>query len=365
MKYIDEYRQPSLVKELSHALHKITTKPWSIMEVCGGQTHSIVKYGLHDLLPAKIRLIHGPGCPVCVTPIHLIDHALYIASFPDTILCSFGDMLRVPGTHTDLLTMKARGSNVRIVNSPLETLQIAKDHPDKQVVFFAVGFETTAPACAMAIYQAKKLNLNNFSLLASHVLVPPALEFLMQSKGHEIQAFLAAGHVCTITGYLEYHALASLYKTPIVVTGFEPVDILQGLYLCVQQLEKGEYCVMNQYKRSVKEQGNLHAQDILHTVFKVIDRQWRGIGLIPLSGLGLQEQYLEYDAEVRFPRKESFSFKDNGCISGLVLQGKKKPCECPLFGKKCNPENPLGAPMVSTEGACSAYYQYSERKLSI
>lgn len=365
MKYVDEFRQPSLVKELSKALHKITTKPWSIMEVCGGQTHSIVKYGLHDLLPEKIRLIHGPGCPVCVTPIQLIDHALQIASLPNTILCSFGDMLRVPGSHTDLLTLKARGSNVRIVNSPLEALQIAENNSDKQVVFFAVGFETTAPACGMAVYQAKKLNLKNFSLLASHVLVPPALQFLMQAPGNEIQGFLAAGHVCTITGYLEYHALSSCYKTPIVVTGFEPVDILQGVYLCVQQLEKGEHSVINQYKRSVREEGNLHTQNILQTVFTTVDREWRGIGTIPLSGLGLKDDYLEYDAAVRFPRKEAFAPKENGCISGLILQGKKKPCECPLFGKKCSPENPLGAPMVSTEGACSAYYQYSERNPSL
>ncbi|MCX6989692.1 MAG: hydrogenase formation protein HypD [Chlamydiae bacterium] len=364
MKYVDEYRQPHLVRNLSEALHKITTKPWTIMEVCGGQTHSIMKYGLHELLPKKIRLIHGPGCPVCVTPIHLIDHALHIAAEPNTILCSFGDMLRVPGTHTDLLTMKARGSDVRIIHSPLETVKIAEKNPNKQVVLFAVGFETTAPANAMAVYQAKQLGLKNFSLLASHVLVPPALQFILQSPGNEVQGFLAAGHVCTITGYSQYHALASNYQTPIVVTGFEPVDILQGLYLCVQQLENNEYCVMNQYARSVKEPGNVHTQNILQIVFKTVDRQWRGIGVIASSGLGLQDEYAGYDAATRFPIEKPLLFIDNGCISGLVLQGKKKPGECPLFGKQCTPENPLGAPMVSTEGACSAYYQYSKLKLA-
>lgn len=362
MKYVDEYRQPHLVRKLSNALHQIATRPWTVMEVCGGQTHSIVKYGLHDLLPPSIRLIHGPGCPVCVTPIQLIDHALHIAAQPGTILCSFGDMLRVPGSRTDLLSMKARGADIRIVLSPLEALRVAKEQPDKQVVFFAVGFETTAPPNAMTVHQAKQAGLKNFSMLASHVLVPPALEFILQSPGNEVQGFLAAGHVCTVTGYRNYHALASRYRTPIVVTGFEPVDILQGLYHCIQQLESNECSVMNQYQRSVREDGNLHTQAILHKVFKVVDRQWRGIGVIPASGFGLQEAYAGYDAGIRFPYEGSLSCKDNGCISGLVLQGKKRPGECLLFGKQCTPENPLGAPMVSTEGACAAYYQYSKMK---
>lgn len=359
MKYVDEYRQSPLVRKWADALHAITTRPWSIMEVCGGQTHSIVKFGLHGLLPEKIRLIHGPGCPVCVTPIEIIDHALHIAARPDIIFCSFGDMLRVPGTHTDLLTMKAKGADVRIVHSPLDAVKLAEENAKKQVVFFAVGFETTAPANAMAAYRAKQRGLNNFSLLVSHVLVPPALEFLLQSADNEVQGFLAAGHVCTVTGYSQYHRLVNEYRVPIVVTGFEPLDILQGLYFCVRQLEEGESAVINQYQRCVQEGGNVPAQEILDKVFKVVDRQWRGIGEITSSGLGLQEEYADYDAALRFPLLSPSVIKDNGCISGLILLGKKKPCECPLFGKKCTPEKPLGAPMVSNEGACAAYYHYS------
>lgn len=360
MKYIDEFRQPSLVKKWSEALHKKITKPWTIMEVCGGQTHSIVKFGLHQLLPEKIRLIHGPGCPVCVTPLSLIDHAIYIASRPDAILCSFGDMLRVPGTHTDLLNQKARGADIRTLVSPLEAVKIAENHPDKQVVLFAVGFETTAPTNAMAVFQARELKLKNFSMLSSHVLVPPALQFLLGSPENEVQGFLAAGHVCTITGYQEYHALAGHYQTPIVITGFEPIDILQGLYFCVEQLEKKTSLVVNQYTRSVKEEGNLFARSLINTVFKVVDREWRGIGKIEKSGWGLSDAFSDFDAALRFPLPKTQVYKSNGCISGLILQGKKKPCECPLFGKACTPENPLGAPMVSTEGACSAYYQYAD-----
>ncbi len=329
------------------------------MEVCGGQTHSIVKFGLHQLLPDQIRLVHGPGCPVCVTPIELIDHAIEIAELPDAILCSFGDMLRVPGSGTDLLTQKARGADVRIVHSPLQAVQVAREHPHSQVVLFAVGFETTAPANAMAVFQAKKLGLKNFSLLSSHVLVPPALRFLMQAPGTEVQGFLAAGHVCTVTGYEEYHALAARYRVPIVVTGFEPFDILQGLALAVEQLERGEAAVQNQYQRSVREEGNHFARELLQTVFQIVDREWRGIGKIEGSGFGLKDAYADYDAALRFPMKNPQLYKDNGCISGLVLQGKKKPCQCPLFGKECTPESPLGAPMVSTEGACSAYFQYA------
>lgn len=359
MKYVDEYRQSDLVKKWAAKLQKVVTKPWTIMEVCGGQTHSIVKFGLHTLLPKNIRLIHGPGCPVCVTSIDLIDHALHIASQPGTVLCSYGDMLRVPGTSFDLLTVKARGADVRIIQSPLDAVELAANNPQMQVVFFAVGFETTAPPNAMAVYQAKRLGLKNFFLLASHVLVPPALHFLLQSKDNEIQGFLAAGHVCTVTGYEEYYGIANKYKTPIIVTGFEPLDILQGVYFCVEQLEKGEYSVLNQYKRCVLEKGNLAAQNILNEVFEVIDRDWRGIGSINRSGLGLKEAYADFDAAIKFPRVSTKSAKENGCMSGLVLQGKKKPCECPLFAKKCTPEKPLGAPMVSSEGACAAYYYYS------
>lgn len=362
MKYVDEYRQAAFIKKCAEALHRITTKPWTIMEVCGGQTHAIVKFGLHALLPDKIRLIHGPGCPVCVTPIEIIDHALFIAAEKDVIFCSFGDMLRVPGTFTDLLTLKAKGADVRIVYSPLEAVKLAEENPKKQVVFFAVGFETTAPANAMAAYRAGQLGLKNFSLLTSHVLVPPALQFLLQSTDNEVQGFLAAGHVCTIMGYHQYHKLAHSYKVPIVITGFEPLDILQGLYFCVRELERGECTVINQYQRCVRENGNLPAQNILKRVFKVVDRNWRGIGLIPSSGLGLQEEYADYDAALKFSFDGPSITQDYGCISGLILQGKKKPCECPLFGKQCTPERPFGAPMVSNEGACAAYYHYSRLK---
>lgn len=361
MKYVDEFRQSALVKQWADALHAITTRPWTMMEVCGGQTHAIVKFGLQALLPKEIRLIHGPGCPVCVTPVESIDHALYIASIPEVILCSFGDMLRVPGSYTNLLAMKARGSDVRIVHSPLDAIKIAEDNPNKEVVFFAVGFETTAPPNAMAVYQAKKRGLKNFSLLASHVLVPPALEFLLQSHDNEVQGFLAAGHVCTITGYRHYHRLVHAHQVPIVVTGFEPLDILQGIYFCVEMLEKGTYAVVNQYQRCVLEQGNVSAQALLEDVFQVVERPWRGIGTIASSGLGLQAQYADFDAALRYPMKETMPSQDNGCISGLILLGKQKPSACPLFGKQCTPETPFGAPMVSNEGACAAYYHYAKR----
>lgn len=363
MKYIDEFRQSSSVKRWADLLNAMTTRPWTIMEVCGGQTHAIVKFGLLALLPEKIRLIHGPGCPVCVTPIEIIDHALHMASQPDVILCSFGDMMRVPGTHTNLLTLKAKGADVRLIHSPLETVKIARENPNNRVVFFAVGFETTAPPNAMALFQAKREGLKNFFLLASHVLVPPALEFLLQSPDNEVQGFLAAGHVCTVTGYRHYHSLAHEYQVPIVVTGFEPLDILQGLYFCVEMLERGEHAVVNQYRRCVVEQGNIPAQAILEEVFKVVERPWRGIGHIPHSGLGLQSRYADFDASLRFPLKETGVVQDNGCISGLILQGRKKPCECPLFGHQCTPETPFGAPMVSNEGACAAYYHYTPNNL--
>ena len=359
MKYVSEFRQAERVHKAAHALGRITTRPWTIMEVCGGQTHAIVKYGLHQLLPAAIRLIHGPGCPVCVTSTNLIDHALHIARHSHVTLCSYGDMLRVPGSDTDLLTLKAKGADVRIIHSPLDALEIAKTNPQREVVLFAVGFETTAPANAMAVFQAKEIKCNNFSLLSSHVLVPPALEEIMSAPDCEVQGFLAAGHVCTIDGYEEYHELAARYRTPIVVTGFEPLDILQGLYLCVAQLEKGQACVLNQYQRSAREKGNHFAKKIIQCVFQTVDRDWRGMGRIVKSGLGLNEAYAAYDAALRFPMLDAPSNRENRCISGSILLGKKKPCECPLFGKQCTPQTPVGAPMVSTEGACSAYYQYA------
>lgn len=357
MKYVDEYRQSPLVRKWAAAIAEITTKPWTIMEVCGGQTHSIVKFGLHNLLPEKIRLIHGPGCPVCVTPMGIIDHALHIAKEPGVIFCSFGDMLRVPGTAGDLLTLKAKGADVRIVHSPLDAIKVAEENKNREVVFFAVGFETTAPPNGMAARRARQLDLKNFSLLVSHVLVPPALTFLLESQENEVQGFLAAGHVCTITGCGEYYPIVQKYRVPIVITGFEPLDILQGLYFCVEQLEKGERFVKNQYTRCVREEGNPHARQLLNEVFEVVDREWRGIGCIPLSGFSLQKGYAAFDAALKFPFSPA-PVKENGCISGLILQGRKKPCECPLFGKECTPESPFGAPMVSNEGACSAYYHH-------
>lgn len=361
MKYVNEFRQADDIKKLSKKIDEITTRDWTIMEVCGGQTHSIVKYGIHDLLPKSVRLIHGPGCPVCVTPTHLIDHALFIASLPSVILCTFGDMLRVRGSNHDLISSKAKGSDVRIIHSPLEAVIIAQANPDRQVVLFAVGFETTAPACALAASHAKALHLTNFSLLASHVLVPEALEFLLSAEGNTIQGFLAAGHVCTVAGYEEYPAIAKKYKTPIIITGFEPFDILQGIYLCICQLENGLYHVENQYSRSVRSKGNIKARETILEVFKKIDRSWRGIGVIPKSGLDLNDRYKDFDASLRFPLKAPYFEIETGCISGQIMQGKKKPTECPLFGKGCTPEMPQGAPMVSSEGACSAYYQYTKR----
>ena len=360
MKFVDEYRDAESAQQYAHAIAQLTTKPWKIMEVCGGQTHSIVKFGLDELLPSAVTLIHGPGCPVCVTPIELIDKALILAAQPDVILCSFGDMLRVPGTEKDLLTVKANGGDVRIVYSPLDALKTAQTHPHKQVVFFAVGFETTAPATAMAIYQAHQQGLENFSMLVSHVLVPPAMEAILSSPNNRIQGFLAAGHVCTVMGYTEYEPIAQKYQVPIVVTGFEPVDILQGVYLCIQQLESGKAEVENQYARSVRRRGNETAQNLIRDVFEIVSRPWRGIGEIPKSGFGLRAKYAEFDAERRFdievaPERTQVSSE---CISGLVLQGVKKPHECPAFGTHCTPENPLGAPMVSSEGACAAYYRY-------
>jgi hydrogenase expression/formation protein HypD len=361
MKFLDEYRDAALAQEYAAALRRVTTRPWTIMEICGGQTHAIVKFGVDELIPKQITLVHGPGCPVCVTPLEIIDKAIEIAQRPNVIFCSFGDMLRVPGSKTDLLAVKAAGGDVRIVYSPLDSVKLARENPAKEVVFFAVGFETTAPPNAMSVFQAKREGLKNFSLLVSHVLVPPAMEAILSSPKNRVQAFLAAGHVCTVMGYEEYPPLAAKYRVPMVVTGFEPLDILQGILMCVEQLESGRAEVENQYARSVRREGNAPAQQIIRDVFRVIPRKWRGIGSIPASGLGLSEAYADYDAERKFGVANVTVEESPECISGLILQGLKKPHECPAFGTRCTPEKPLGATMVSNEGACAAYYQYRRR----
>ena len=358
MKYLDEYRDAELAQRFAREIHRLTTRSWNIMEVCGGQTHAIVKFGIDELLPKQITLIHGPGCPVCVTPLEMIDKALEIASRPDVIFTSFGDMLRVPGSSTDLLSVKARGGDVRMVYSPLDAVKVAEQNPGNEVVFFGVGFETTAPATAMAVFQAAQKGLKNFSMLISHVLVPPAIEALMSSPNCRVQAFLAAGHVCTVMGYEEYPPLAAKYHVPIVVTGFEPLDILHGILLSVQQLESGRAEVENQYARSVRREGNRPARDLIRKVFKVVHRKWRGVGEIPKSGLGLADAYAAFDAERKFGVADHLVQEPSECLSGLVLQGQIKPHECPAFGKQCTPEHPLGATMVSSEGACAAYYRY-------
>ena len=363
MKYLDEYRDADAARKYAREIARVTTRPWTLMEVCGGQTHAIVKFGLDELLPVNLQLIHGPGCPVCVTPIELIDKALQLAARPDVIFCSFGDMLRVPGSTTDLLSVKARGGDVRIVYSPLDAVKLAVQNPTKEIVFFGVGFETTAPATAMAVYQAAQKGLKNFSLLASHVLVPPAIEAILRSPDCRVQAFLAAGHVCTVMGYDEYLPLAAKYHVPIVVTGFEPLDILQGVLMCVEQLEQGRAEVQNQYTRSVRQEGNRPAQQLIRQVFRVIPRKWRGVGEIPQSGLGLSATYAAFDAEAKFGIAHLSVEEPSECLSGLVLQGKIKPHECPAFGTRCTPEHPLGATMVSSEGACAAYYRYRREPL--
>lgn len=362
MKYLDEYRDGELARKLAAEIHRLTTKPWSIMEVCGGQTHAIVKFGIDELLPEQITLIHGPGCPVCVTPLEVIDQALEIAARPGVIFTSFGDMLRVPGSTTDLLSAKAKGADVRIVYSPLDAVKIAVENPSREVVFFGVGFETTAPATAMAVYQAHQKGLKNFSMLVSHVLVPPAIEALMSSPNCRVQGFLAAGHVCAVMGFEEYFPLAEKYHVPIVVTGFEPLDILQGVLMTVQQLESGRAEVENQYSRAVRREGNQPARELIRKVFRVIPRKWRGIGEIPQSGLGLSEAYAGFAAEKRFGLESHRVDEPAECIAGLVLQGLKKPHECPAFGTRCTPEHPFGATMVSSEGACAAYYRYRRLK---
>jgi len=358
MRYIDEYRDEKAARKYADLIHSITTRPWTLMEICGGQTHTIVKFGIESLLPKDITLVHGPGCPVCVTPLEIIDKAIAIASRQDVIFTSFGDMLRVPGSTKDLLAVKAEGGNVRMVYSPLDAIKIAQQNPEKRVVFFAVGFETTAPANAMSVLQAKRLGLKNFSILCSHVLVPPAIEALLSSPTNFIQGFLAAGHVCTVMGYEEYIPLAEKYKVPIVVTGFEPVDILQGIYMTVKQLEEGRSEVENQYTRSVRREGNIHARQLMDEVFETTNRKWRGIGEIPRSGYRLKDEYSQYDAEKIFDVAGMETQESPLCIAGLVLQGLRKPNECSVFGAQCTPEHPLGAPMVSSEGACAAYYHY-------
>ncbi len=359
MKYLDEYRDPDLVMQYAKEICRTVTRPWTLMEVCGGQTHSLVKNGLLQLLPDTLQMVHGPGCPVCVTPLHLIDQAVYLAEEQGVILCSYGDMLRVPGSRRSLLESKARGADVRILYSPLEAVQIAAQNPGREVVFFAVGFETTAPANALSVLHAHRSGVRNYSILASHVLVPPAIEAVMNDEDTAIQGFLAAGHVCTVMGLAEYYPLVERYKIPIVVTGFEPTDLLQGILMAVQQLERGEYCLQNQYSRVVRPEGNPQARHVIETVFEVADREWRGIGLIPKSGYEVRTAFAQYDARCKFEISLDKAPENTECISGLVLKGIKKPYECSQFGKKCTPQTPLGAPMVSSEGACAAYYHYA------
>ena len=362
MKFVDEYRDPAAAAHLSQAIRRLVTRSWTIMEVCGGQTHTIVKSGLQDLLPSDVTLVHGPGCPVCVTPLELIDSAVTIALRPEVLFCSFGDMLRVPGSSRSLFEAKAQGADVRIVYSPLDALKLARANPERQVVFFAVGFETTAPANAMAVWQAERESIENFSVLVAHVLVPPAIEAILSSPGCRVQAFLAAGHVCTVMGFDEYEPIARRFRVPIVVTGFEPLDLLEGIHMALLQLESGRAEVENQYSRVVQREGNRPAQKRIAEVFEVGPRAWRGIGEIPASGLRLREAYRRFDALERFPGSLAHAEESSECIAGLVLQGLKKPRECPAFAVRCTPERPLGAPMVSSEGACAAYYLYGRHR---
>jgi len=358
MKYMDEYRSEEGVAKLAEAIRRAVTRPWVVMEVCGGQTHAIVKFGLGELLPKQITLVHGPGCPVCVTPVEMIDKAVAIAARPGVVFCSFGDMLRVPGSRGDLFGAKAAGADVRVVYSPLDCLKVAAESPGKQVVFFGVGFETTAPANAMAVHLAREKGLKNFSLLVSHVLVPPAIDAILSSPRNRVQGFLAAGHVCAVMGTEEYHPLAAKWKVPIVVTGFEPMDILEGVLMTVRQLEEGRGECENQYARAVRRGGNLGAQELMRKVFKVVDRKWRGVGEIPMSGYGLADEYAAFDADKIYGLTSYTAAEDAECISGDVMRGNAKPLDCPAFGTRCTPEKPLGAPMVSSEGACAAYYRY-------
>lgn len=361
MKFVDEFRDAGLVKRLAESISRTATRPWTVMEICGGQTHAIVKFGLDELLPSGVTLVHGPGCPVCVTPAEMIDQAIELSLRPGVTLCSFGDMLRVPGSGVDLLTAKARGGNVRMVYSPLDAVRFAREHPDRQVVFFAVGFETTAPANAMAVLRARRDGLSNFSLVVSHVLVPPAMRALLGAPDNLVQGFLAAGHVCAVMGTREYEPIAREFGAPIVVTGFEPVDILEGLLRCLRQLEAGRAEVENAYARVVRPEGNPSARAIAEEVFEVVDRNWRGLGAIPGSGWGLKDKYSAYDAPRKFGLRIRSAAPAGECISGEILRGLKKPLECPAFGTRCTPERPMGAPMVSSEGACAAYFRYRLR----
>ena len=365
MKYLSEYRDGRVARALVAEIKAAATRRWVLMEVCGGQTHTIVKQGLDEMLGDVIEMVHGPGCPVCVTPLEQIDKALALAARPDVVFTSFGDMLRVPGSDCDLLQIRARGGAVRIVYSPLDALELARKTPDKQVVFFAVGFETTAPANAMAVWRAKELGVDNFSVLVSHVTVPPAMTALLAAPDNRVQGFLAAGHVCTVMGWTEYEPIAAKYKVPIVVTGFEPLDILEGMLLAVRQLEEGRHEVENQYVRSVRRDGNQPAQDLVSRVFELVDRSWRGIGPIPRSGLGLREEFAAFDAEQRFDLAGIHTTEPTECRAGDVLRGVLKPFDCPAFGKVCTPEHPLGAPMVSSEGACAAYYNYGRFRSAV
>jgi hydrogenase expression/formation protein HypD len=360
VKYVDEYRDPRAAEKFARAIRSLATRPWKIMEVCGGQTHAIVRFGIDRMLPEQVGLIHGPGCPVCVTAQETVDQAIEIAANPEVIFCSFGDMLRVPGSNRDLLAVKASGGDIRIVYSPLDALAVARANPERQVVFFAVGFETTAPVNAMAVYQAKRQGLRNFSMLVSHVMVPPAIEAILSSPECGVNGFLAAGHVCTVMGLEEYRPIAAKYRVPIVVTGFEPLDILQGIYMCVRQLEAGSARVENQYSRAVRANGNLEARRLIAEVFRVVPRKWRGIGEIDRSGLALSAQYADFDAERTFHIAPTTARTASECISGSILTGLKKPPECPAFGTRCTPETPLGATMVSSEGACAAYFRYRQ-----
>lgn len=358
MRYLSEYRDPAMARSLITRIRAEATRPWTLMEVCGGQTHTIVRQGINELLNGAVEMIHGPGCPVCVTPLEQIDRALALAARPGVIFTSFGDMLRVPGSDCDLLAIKARGGQVRIVYSPLDALELARRNPSQEVVFFAVGFETTAPANAMAVWQARQLGVTNFSVLVSHVTVPPAMTALMDSPDNRVQAFLAAGHVCTVMGWTEYEPIAAKYRVPIIVTGFEPLDILEGILMAVRQLEEGRHEVENQYVRAVRRDGNQPAQDVVSSVFQIVDRKWRGIGEIPRSGLGLRPEFAAWDAEAKFALYDIHAEEPAECMAGAILTGQNKPHQCPAFGVRCVPEHPLGAPMVSSEGACAAYWQY-------
>lgn len=364
MKYLSEYRDDATVQAYLEKIHALVTRPWTLMEICGGQTHSLVKNGILDMLPAQVTMVHGPGCPVCVTPLGIIDEAIELALNPQHILCSFGDMLRVPGSSNSLLEAKARGADVRIVYSPLEAVRVAQENLDMEVIFFAVGFETTAPANALSVVQAARLGVHNYSILASHVLVPPAMEAILSDPESRIDAFLAAGHVCTIMGVEEYYPIVEKYNVPVVITGFEPVDLLQGILMTLTQLERGEARLENQYARVVHREGNKLAQQTIHDVFDVRDRTWRGIGAIPRSGYEVNDAYRAYNARVKFKLTTGDVPENASCISGAIMKGLQKPFQCPNFGKACMPEHPLGAPMVSSEGACAAYYDYARHRES-